>query len=932
MWQFLIQLFICNEVLSRIAPNTEEIPAGMIYNVPTRIHSGFLNSGSYSHTGEDFNYLPPPDLLIPISFVPLFENEEHAQRWASSGNTIIHNIPDLSLFYDIQPVPDHIGYSHYDTSSRSMSKVHNTRPEARGSSKNYNSMEMTSTHSECQAKLQTGKISEKPMDHGVNFSIGTSQSSPKDGAQAGHSSLGAPYLPKVNSEKMRYGISEEGDPTREYTYSNKAKISDFHQAGNSVLMTMKQVENRCTSSINHGDKISGPSVSNLRNTQTGHDEWRKRLILKNNLRTDNVEEINHRIPVISSPPESQAERNPGPKLTSFKCKNQDVTPSANPIIVDVDNKDYTQGIKERGEIASVTLKETSPDTKENDSRGKHLEEIENDENKGILVSKNTDEWRIVCKKKNKRKGKKFRNVEFNSPEIPNGKPLHVSSHQIKDNDKMIANAGIQGNIILGPKSGTSVLKEGQEHLETFPPEINNLNLSSSSSQLKPTEISLSKPPESNDHEDITTHEVFKVKRKKNNKKKQTRISKHNIIPLSHESSSIEQSKPSSYQLAISALPKRVGLSEKKKILLRTFIEDSFQKHNKDKFVITLIDNEYYAQELYPVGNMELDAIIDDMQLNMVEAFQCPDTRESFRRLQFIKKQLIQENLILKWNSRRDSVSKEVSMVAQLLKVNDRWPTFLETKPSHWDSLLERLAKLNEVQQNELDSSMDKIERDKRCATIYTMQNPKLKRYKKWLEEKDPKKLSQLGISIPILLNLLYTLDFLSPEIDWENLNRKILHKKSDDFFELLIGLFTVRPNVYTLEELSWINSPTRMYIGQNEELENFIQSRLKILTKLNRFKILAYRQWFPADFNSHGSIQEQNLSYSEVIVATYFGIPGSEVTLMKSLMDEKSKNCLQRGSGVIKWPKAAAAAWILSAPYLEKYYNFLGLTVHPPEH
>ncbi|EGG09094.1 uncharacterized protein MELLADRAFT_104381 [Melampsora larici-populina 98AG31] len=916
MWQLLIQLYIFNGVISGILPDSEDISKCVIRNAHQstgqNTQSGFSNTNSYYHPGTNLNSLPNPDLLIPISFVPVFTNEEHARIWARSGNIIIHHKPDLSL-YDIRPVTDHIRYSDSDTSSKDMAMVPNIRPEV--DSKNMSPIEMTSTHVVDHHTIKAEAISKDLRDHGENGLIATPESFSNNVAHLDRPNLIVPHIRKGHFESLKDSRPEEVDPvsTHEHTYSNKPRMEQQSKTSPAVEMDMTHEEKGGPSLIHSGDKHLKAPISYSSIIKSGHNDQKEEVSLKDNWESHDVKNYNNEPSIPARPLTSLDALGPQTKPSTVHAKTSDVIPSAKPDIGTVDKNLYAEVIHHKGK-----LRKAIPKVEYLVSKGKHVE-YNNDENlNGVSSSKIDEEWRLVSKK-NRKKGKQVKNNESISPEIPNVQPGHVSSYQ--DDNRVLKNEGGEGAFSLELKTGTKIPEENK-NIETFPSQINDFNLSASSSQLEQTETPLSK---SSKITQVTRH---KKKKKKNN-------SKQNVTLIVKDESKIDESNPSTCQLHEPFWPQiEIDLSEKKKIAFWNLIEKAFQKHNKNKFIMTLIDHELYAQEIHPVNNMQLNTILNDMQVKLEEKLECSEFRETYRRMKSIGNQLMQEISILEWDKKKGLVSKEVATVAQLLKVNERWPMFFEYKSNQWDSLQGRMAKLTEVQQNELDSLMDTIEQGKRCATIYTMQNPEMKRYKKWLAEQDPKRLSQLGVSIPILLNLLYTLDFLSPEIEWDKLNSKILHKKSEDFLELLIGKLTASPNVYTLESenSSWNMTPTRMYIGEDKELEIFIQKRLRILTKFNRFKIQPYIKWYPTHDTSLGSIQQQNLSFSEIMVGTYFGVAGSELAYLKSLMDEKSKRCIERGSGEIEWPKAAFSTWIVTGHYLEKYYKFLGLTVHPPEY
>ncbi|KAH9821498.1 hypothetical protein DFH28DRAFT_882610 [Melampsora americana] len=358
------------------------------------------------------------------------------------------------------------------------------------------------------------------------------------------------------------------------------------------------------------------------------------------------------------------------------------------------------------------------------------------------------------------------------------------------------------------------------------------------------------------------------------------------------------------------------------------------EHDNSNFLKIHLDHEDYNQVFSHLGTENDHHILEVWTQFNTELSKTVELEEMVRRSQTLWRYIDQEQMIVKWKNGGGKLDKATHKVAKLLKIDQRWPVFVDTTSGKWRLVKSRWDALDAKQKKALDIFMDADEQKTRLATIYVMEAAKQNWSEALYDESELQHMMRQGISIPLLFRTINLLDLNKPikNINWKEKPLKELLKKSMGLLNVMYGYMLFAGQSYDTNLKFWPASPLRHFLLKDSRWSLHFQARLKFLVNNTHNSILPLEKLEEEEIPEH---LNKILTLGEVLAASHLGISLKTIAWIKyeSLLELKaiqrsaSNELIEQDDKKFHWPITLLSNWTQWKHELQPYFQLLGYKV-----
>lgn len=299
------------------------------------------------------------------------------------------------------------------------------------------------------------------------------------------------------------------------------------------------------------------------------------------------------------------------------------------------------------------------------------------------------------------------------------------------------------------------------------------------------------------------------------------------------------------------------------------VQFDFEGYNKVFLPLTDI---FLMHEQVLVFHYLTKSIINNLEMNT-------STSEYCRRVLVLRSQFEHGKIIENWNTNHKDLPVDVKAISSLLKVEERWPLFLEYDKSHLKCIQEKIASLNEQESLQLETLFFHEHRQ-RLFIIHSMVEARMRNYTFCFSDTELQDLVKSGYTISLLLKLDLSLELSHEKFNWGELE---LSKKRTILSSVYLAMKGIREDKkvsYRLLESHWGSSPIRELILSRPKLQERFESRVKLLVTFCRTQP---SKGYPnsSDDKKTESWEEQSFNSGEELAALYSGIRFKDLAMLK---------------------------------------------------
>ncbi|EGG03411.1 uncharacterized protein MELLADRAFT_65535 [Melampsora larici-populina 98AG31] len=319
------------------------------------------------------------------------------------------------------------------------------------------------------------------------------------------------------------------------------------------------------------------------------------------------------------------------------------------------------------------------------------------------------------------------------------------------------------------------------------------------------------------------------------------------------------------------------LSPERQEHIKKVVLTMLQKDNPKAFANIFIDMPEY-NKLFKGTDQDTEEAMQELILGPVfqDIIDSVGNLEGHRRHRALRDQLDDRVIQQNWNLGiyHNSIEEPIMNVAEALSVKEVFPIFYKSKLGDWETVREKLDRLDVDEFQRLEDVIEYHQVEKRLAMIWAMQEVNQKG-DSLFKEAGLKALAIQGINLPMLVSLCDLMGLSPARMVTGEISESALIIKYLRIYRLMHGKFTAGlGDIYEMEDdLNWLESPVRYFLTENTKLKDPFEKRLKSLIREGDGKSIAYIEWCKSiGIEWNPSFEHHQVSLAEALSSAHFGI------------------------------------------------------------